>query len=270
MKSYGVNSKTIVNSAEDAMIEEFTILGYTIIPDVLSSHELGIYRSELDRIYSEQEKALGKDFLKIINEEYLARALAAYSNLFAELACHNKMQALARRVLGDYYILHLQNGIINMPSEEHHQSSWHRDLPYQNWTSSESMGCNIFYCMDDFTAETGGTFLLPYSHKLPHMPSEQYVAKHGIQIQAKAGSVVFFDSMLFHKAGFNKSKSIRRGVNTMYVRPIIRQQIDFTALMKNNEPTDPFKRMLFGFDNITPDSVETFRNARYEKKLKSY
>ena len=89
-------------------------------------------------------------------------------------------------------------------------------------------------------------------------------------MEAKAGSVIFFDSMLFHRAGFNKSKNIRRGVNTMYVRPIIRQQIDFTALMKHNEPNDPFKRMLFGFENITPDSVETFRRSRYEKKLKSY
>jgi ectoine hydroxylase-related dioxygenase (phytanoyl-CoA dioxygenase family) len=269
MKSYGVNLKTTVNSIEDAHIEEFQILGFTKIPDVLDSEKLEFLRIELDIIYSEQENLLGKDFLKKINEAYLARALAAYSNLFVELACHRPMVDLVSRILGDYFILHLQNGIINMPSEEHHQSSWHRDLPYQNWTSSESMGCNIFYCLDDFTTETGGTFLLPYSHKLPYMPSDQYVDKHGIQLEAKAGSVIFFDSMLFHRAGFNKSKNIRRGVNTMYVRPIIRQQIDFTALMKHNEPNDPFKRMLFGFENITPDSVETFRRSRYEKKLNS-
>jgi hypothetical protein len=47
-------------------------------------------------------------------------------------------------------VLHLQNGIINMPNEEHHQSSWHRDLPYQNWTSSEPLACNVFYCLDNF------------------------------------------------------------------------------------------------------------------------
>ena len=40
MKSYGVNLKTTVNSIEDAHIEEFQILGFTKIPDVLDSEKL--------------------------------------------------------------------------------------------------------------------------------------------------------------------------------------------------------------------------------------
>jgi ectoine hydroxylase-related dioxygenase (phytanoyl-CoA dioxygenase family) len=266
MKGYGINVKSEAKTKDDFILEEFRILGYSVIEGVLASEELDVYRAELDRIYSVQEAALGKSYLQGINEEFLARALAAYSEEYANLACHPKMMEFVRKILGDYFILHLQNGIINMPDQEHHQSSWHRDLPYQNWVSSEPIGCNVFFCLDDFNQETGGTILLPFSHKVPFMPSAEYVQKHGIQVEAKAGSVLLFDSMMFHKAGYNKSNRIRRGVNALYGRAILRQQIDFTSIMKESDQPDQFRRMLFGFDNKTPDSVASYRENRFKKK----
>lgn len=270
MKSYGINSKSLAQSKEDILLEEFNILGYTVIEDVLSAEDLIIYRNELDRVYAIQEEEFGKEYLKQINEEYLARALCAYSRLYADLACKDSMISIVRRLLGDYFIIHLQNGIINMPNEEHHQSSWHRDLPYQNWVSSEPIGVNVFYCLDDFNSQSGGTILLPFTHKVPYLPSSDYVSKHGIQVEAKAGSVLLFDSMLFHKAGYNSSQNIRRGVNTLYGRAILRQQIDLPSLMPQESVSDPFTRMLFGLDAKTPDSVNSFRKLRFDKKQNKY
>jgi len=266
MKSYGANNKTGILSKVDSHLEEFRILGYTIIEGVLTNDEIKELKEELDRVYLIQELEIGKELLKDINEVYLARALAAYSDKFAELACKASMMSYVKRILGDYFILHLQNGIINMPIEEHHQSSWHRDLPYQNWVSSEPLGCNIFYCLDDFTETNGGTILLPFSHKVPYLPSEAYIEKHDVQVIAPAGSVVLFDSMLFHKAGYNKSGTIRRGVNSLYGKAILRQQINLPAMMKDPGESNPFNRMLFGFDNRSPDSVVSFRENRMKKK----
>lgn len=270
MKSYGINSRSNASSKEDILLEEFQILGYTVIENVLSPEELHVLRNELDRIYAIQEKESGKELLKSIHEEFLARALPAYSEIFTELACRKPLIDLVKKVLGDYFIVHLQNGIINMPNEEHHQSSWHRDLPYQNWVSSEPLGINVFYCLDDFNAQTGGTILLPFSHKIAYMPSDSYVAKHAIQVEAKAGSVLFFDSMLFHKAGYNSSQQIRRGVNTLYAKAILRQQIELPSIMPEETAADPFRSMLFGYDAQTPLSVDNFRKKRFAKKQKSY
>jgi ectoine hydroxylase-related dioxygenase (phytanoyl-CoA dioxygenase family) len=270
MKGYGITAKASVENKIQGHIEEFQILGYTIIEGVLSESELDDIRIELDRVYAIQEAEIGKEFLSNINEEYLARALSAYSDNFINLACHPQMMEFIKIILGNYFILHLQNGIINMPSEEHHQSNWHRDLPYQNWVSSEPIGCNLFYCLDEFSKETGGTILLPFSHKLAFMPSDQFVEKHSVQIEAPAGSVVLFDSMLFHKAGFNQSGKIRRGINHLYGRAILRQQIDLPSMMTNREPSDPFQRMVLGFDNKSPTSVSEFREIRFQKKRKAY
>lgn len=265
IKSYGATRVSQAKSQLDYHLEEYHNLGYTIIENVLSSEVSEQLKNELDLIYSAQEADFGKENLRQINEEFLARALLVYSESYLDLARKSEIMEYVSAILGNYFVLHLQNGIINMPQEEHHQSSWHRDLPYQNWVSSESIGCNVFYCLDPFTEENGGTIILPFSHKIPYLPSEAYLEKHGVQIKAPAGSAVLFDSMLFHKAGYNRSGQIRRGVNLLYARAIIRQQIDLPAALNGKYADDPFLNMLLGYGNRTPVDVKTFRSLRKSK-----
>jgi ectoine hydroxylase-related dioxygenase (phytanoyl-CoA dioxygenase family) len=264
-KEYGIVDKKVLHSVEEGHLEEFDILGYTVIEDVLTPDELNILREEIMRVYEEQEFSFSKDSMQLINEKYLARAPLCYSESYLKLAQRSDMLEYVKRVLGDYYILNLQNGIINMPGEEHHQSSWHRDLPYQNWVSNNPLACNLYYCLDDYSAETGATCLLPFSHKLTFMPSIEYVNKHAIQVKTKAGSVVLFNSMIFHKAGFNHSDQIRRGINHVYSKAIIRQQIDLPRMLGGRYKEDPLLNRLLGYDAQTAQTVEAFRQRRLEK-----
>ena len=267
MKSYGINKSVIITTEEELKLEEFYNLGFTIIENVMTKTELIELRKELDNVYAIQEKEFGKQNLKLINEENLARIPLAYSELYAQLASKKEMVQYVEKILGNFYVLHLQNGIINMPGEEHHQSSWHRDLPYQNWTSSEPLACNVYYCLDDFNNETGATFVLPYSHQFNAAPSVHYMERHAVQVQAPAGSVILFNSMLFHKAGYNKSKDkIRRGVNHVYVKPIIAQQINIPAFLKGKYSDDAFLKMLFGYQTQLSESINDYRKARLHKQ----
>ena len=269
IKSYGINKSVVVKTREELHLEEFYNLGYTVIEEAVSSSELIELRSELDKVYKIQEDDFGKENLRLIHEENLARIPLAYSETYARLASRKELMPYIEKILGNFFVLHLQNGIINMPNEEHHQSFWHRDLPYQNWTSSEPLACNLFYCVDDFSAETGGTFLLPFSNQFEAAPSAQYMEKHSIQVCASAGSVVLFNSMLFHKAGFNKSRDkIRRGVNHVYVKPIINQQIDIPSVLNGKYADDPFLSMLFGYQTRLSKSVNEYRQLRLDKSKK--
>lgn len=263
MKSYGINKKIIINTKEEFHLEEFYNLGYTIIENALSEKELNALRVELDNVYRLQEKEIGKESLKSINEENLARIPLAYSELYAQLAGRKSLISYVEKILGNFFVLHLQNGIINMPNEEHHQSSWHRDLPYQNWTSSEPLACNLYYCLDEFNAQTGATYLLPFSHKFEIAPSVEYMEKHAVQVNAPAGSVIIFNSMLFHKAGYNSSKNIiRRGINHVYVKPIISQQINLPAFLNGKYSDDETLAMLFGYKTTLSNSVNNYRKQR--------
>lgn len=269
MKSYGINKSISITTKEEFHLEEFYHLGYTIIENVISEADLFSLRTELDNIYKIQEKDIGKENLKLINEENLVRIPLAYSELFVKLASRKEMMAYVEKILGNFFILHLQNGIINMPNEEHHQSSWHRDLPYQNWTSSDPLACNVYICIDDFNKETGGTFVLPFSHQFNSAPSFDYMEKHSVQVNALAGSVILFNSMIFHKAGYNKSEDkIRRGVNQMYVKPIISQQINLPEFLNGKYADDEFLSMLFGYKTKLSKSILEYRNLRLQRKNK--
>ena len=271
LKSYGINRSVSFSDEMDYHLEEFSTLGYTVIENLIPESELVVLRSELQRVYEIQEAAFGSENLDAINEKNLGRALLCYSEAYLELARNETMIKYVSKILGNYFLLHLQNGIINMPNEEHHQSSWHRDLPYQNWVASEPIGCNVFYCLDEFTEETGGTILLPYSHKVDHAPSVPYMDKYAVQLNARPGSVALFDSMLFHKAGYNRSKdTIRRGVNHLYARSIVRQQINLPVMLQGKYADDPFLNMLLGYDAQSSLSVEEYRHRRLKKNQKSY
>ncbi|WP_255573745.1 phytanoyl-CoA dioxygenase family protein [Dyadobacter helix] len=127
------------------------------------------------------------------------------------------------------------------------------------------MGCNAFYCLDTFNSETGATFLLPFSHRVSKIPSTEFVEKYSIQINAAPGSVILFDSMLFHRAGYNTSQQVRRGINHVYTKAIIRQQIDFPDLLGGRYSEDKFLNMLLGYGSPSVKSVEDFRTRRWNK-----
>ena len=264
-KSYGVTHQNNSSNALEIAIEEIEILGYTIIKDALTLDELTIARQKIDSIYKEQENNFGVDMLQKINEKYIARCPLIYEDFFLNIATNTKTLEVVEAILGNYYVLHLQNGIINMPNQEHHQSSWHRDLPYQNFTISKPLALSALFCIDEFNAETGATFVVPFSHKIETIPSSHYINTNKVQVHANAGSVILFDAMLFHKAGFNQSQIIRRGINNVYTLPILKQQINLPAALNGKYSDDVFLSKFLGYQSDTPLSVDDYRLNRLTK-----
>jgi ectoine hydroxylase-related dioxygenase (phytanoyl-CoA dioxygenase family) len=265
-KSYGIAGQAKLDKPNAKYIEEIAIQGYTIVENVLPADKLEETRKRLDAVYKRQEEeAGGADRLAAINELNMARLPLAYDEFFLEIATQPLVLDIVREIVGKYFVLHLQNGIINMPKLEHHQSSWHRDLPYQDFVISTPLSLSALFCIDDFTPETGGTFVVPFTHKLTQMPSEEYVKKHAVQVSAPAGSVVIMDSMIHHRAGHNISNRIRRGINHMYVTGILKQQVDIPRALDGKYSDDPFLRMLLGYESDVPAGVNDWRKRREQK-----
>lgn len=165
-------------------------------------------------------------------------------------------------MLGPWVILNLQNAIINRPNERHHQSQWHRDLPYQEWVISRPLAIGALFAIDQFSAETGGTIVVPASHRQEKLPSAQYLRRHTKQIVAQPGSVLLFDAMVFHRSGENTSERVRRGVNHLYTAPILKQQYDFPRALGESFTSDPGIRQLLGFTSSVPVDVLQWRRDR--------
>jgi ectoine hydroxylase-related dioxygenase (phytanoyl-CoA dioxygenase family) len=266
--SYGVTQQVQVSDSVGLALEEIHIKGYTVLKQVFSAVELAECRQRLDRVYLQQEQHLGHDTLLRINELNLARCPLAYDAYFLHLATHERVLAHVEKILGHYYILHLQNGIINRPNEAHHQSSWHRDLPYQNFVISKPLAVNALWCIDPYNPLTGATEVLPFSHREESVPSEQFVTKHAVSLLAEPGDVVMFDSMLFHRAGYNSSEIIRRAINHVYTAPILKQQIDLPRLLGDQYINDLFLVKFLGYESQIAESDVIWRERRLQKLSK--
>ena len=263
--SYGISQREDPSEANGKQLEQLRNLGFCVISGVVEGTDLDIARKKLDAVYEKQLSELSHDFLERILELDMARMPFAYDDWFVRLITNEKILELARAAVGDYIILHLQNGIINRPAETHHQSSWHRDLPYQDWVISRPLAVSALYCLDDFTVETGGTLVLPHSHRLEKFPSPSYVEEFQKQVLAKAGSVIVFDSMLFHRAGINSSIQIRRGINHVYTVPLLKQQIDIPSALQGRLNDDSKLARLLGYECQVAPSVVDWRKIRHRK-----
>ncbi len=266
IQHYGIKEFAKTESAIDNYVEDIKINGFTILSDVVSRDLLPTIRDKVDQVYETQASEIEYcGDLADINDANIGRALLAYDEIFLNLATQPIFLDLVKRLLGDYFILQMQNAIINLPNQNNYQISWHRDLNYQHFTSSRPLAISILVCIDDFSLETGGTCVLPSSHKIEAFPSEQFIKNNEKNIIAKAGSALVMDSMLFHRAGYNSSVNVRRGINHMYCLPIIKQQISFPAMLNGKYADDAFLNKFLGYDSETGRSVTEWRARKFEK-----
>ncbi len=120
--------------------------------------------------------------------------------------------------------------------------------------------------IDDFTRVNGATFVLPASHKSESFPSADYIERNARQIEAKAGSFILLDCMLFHSGGLNTTPNARRAVNHIYNIPYFKQQIHIPANM-SDKTLSRADREILGFDYAEPQSVEDYFSMTAGRKL---
>jgi ectoine hydroxylase-related dioxygenase (phytanoyl-CoA dioxygenase family) len=262
---YGQVEQTKAEDNVSLHVEEITIRGFTIMPPLFSSAELTSWRQKIDTLYERQENEFGRDALAAIHELDVCRAPILYDFDFVRMVSHPRILAVVRQLLGEWFILNVQNAIIIRPATAHHQSSWHRDLPYQNYVISKPLAISALIAIDELSEETGGTHVLPFTHKSEVLPSNSYIDSNRVITTAPAGSVIIFDSMLFHRAGTNRSKIIRRAVNHVYTIPIIKQNYDFPRALGKQEKLDPLTARLLGYTSLVPLDDKAWRAIRAAK-----
>jgi ectoine hydroxylase-related dioxygenase (phytanoyl-CoA dioxygenase family) len=270
VKTFGVKEFDGAVTDLDLHVEDIKLAGYTILKGVLSDEEVATARTKLDDVYRRQTEEIGgRDNLEMIGDPYTAMCLLAYDEFFLKLAVQPRVLALVTRFLGDYFILMLQNGIINTPGIGSQQTAghWHRDLGYQHFTSSRPLGITALYCIDEFNENTGGTRVLAGTHKTETFPSAQFVQRHQRVIDAEPGAVIVFDPMMYHCGGLNRSDKVRRAVNNTYTLPLVKQQVDLPQMLNGRYRDDPFLSRLLGYESEPDSSVLEFRRRRLERKL---
>lgn len=264
MKSYGaIESAASANQDLALPMEELERNGFCLLPAALSPATVATLSDALDRVLAVQTARFGGErALAAIGEAGLARALLQEDAAFLDILRVPRLDAIVEALLGPAALVMQQNGIV-MPPEcgEHHQQSWHRDLPYQSWVATKPLAIGALAILDNFTAESGSTLFLPGSHRHETLPSEAYVARWAQPAHAPAGSIVVFDAMCFHRGGLNRGHAPRRAVNTLFGVPLLAQQIAFT----DKPELDAKLRRRLGIAYQPAASTEAWRENRAER-----
>ena len=267
MITHGVLEFENGNNFTDLVFEEISRQGYVVIENFLDKEEVCTAKNKLLDIYEIQLAEVGGlKKLKEINEEGIVRAPLAYDSLFLKKLCLNKkIGPLINRLLDGSYHLYSQVAVINNPNSELYQVAWHREIQYQHLTSSRPLAIQLIFFFDDFTEKNGAMSFIPSSHLFEKFPSSDYVKKHSILPKIKAGSIVLMNSMLYHNAGNNKSKSPTMLLTNTFVRPVLAQQFAYPRMIANPDKLSTKEKEILGFRwnySLTP---KEWRIARVKK-----
>jgi hypothetical protein len=260
---YGVLQQHAIGDAIDLAAEELRIQGYTLIGSGLGEGALQDLRQRLDAVYATQVLEIGGESnLERIHEANITRCPLVYDDAFMDLAGNPTLLEVCRRVLGENFVLLMQNGVTLPPGEQNYQARWHRDLNYQHWVASQPLALNALFCLDPFSPETGGTAVLPGSHQAEAFPSDAYVLRHQLPVVAEPGTILVANAMLFHRAGQNTSCAPRRAVNHVIGRPFLAQQIALPGMLGGRGADDPFLARYLGYKWNARPSVAAWRQER--------
>lgn len=201
--------------------------GICAVTGVLAGEQLETARRELYAAASDdrarhREVKFGLDYEHDETNQRVWNVLSR-APVFTDLAEHPVALRLLRSVLG--WPMLLGNLSANITGPGGGEMVLHADQIFvpTPWPA-DPQGANAAWCIDDFTADNGATCFVPGSHRW-HRPPEPDERPDVVPMEAPAGSLVVFESRLWHRTGFNRTADQRRaGIFGWYTRPIYRQQ----------------------------------------------
>jgi ectoine hydroxylase-related dioxygenase (phytanoyl-CoA dioxygenase family) len=206
--------------------------GFAIVGDVLSPPWLDECRLALYRAQSAILADVGSERLARANELGVLRLMLRYEPFFYRFLELPQLQAVIDQTVSPTAIMHLQNGFI-LPSfaggaPKVFQNSYHQDFP--RLLNGFCASINVFFAIDAFTISNGATWVVPGSHQRPR-PADAEIETRAIPLECPAGTMIVFDSTLWHAAGANTSGRPRLAVNHQFTRSYIKQQIDYVRAL---------------------------------------
>jgi ectoine hydroxylase-related dioxygenase (phytanoyl-CoA dioxygenase family) len=214
------------NSIDDSTRERLDRDGYAPLPEVLSQRQLAVIRARLAELLASEGDQAGLE----VNQEAGTDRLADLVNkdpAFDVCSTDPRLLACVAHVLGDFKLSSL---------------NFRAALPGQGLQSLHAEGgpvtdparyqvCNSIWLLDDFTADNGATRVVPGSHRSGKSPRDvmtDTLAAHPdeVLLLAPAGTVVVFNSHLWHGGTVNRSSLPRRAAHAYFTRRANTQQTD--------------------------------------------
>lgn len=201
--------------------------GYLPLYNILSASQIAQFRHRLDEIaYAEGDHA-GKEVHQEAGTTRLSN-LIDKDPMFDVCFTHPRVLAAMNHVLQSDFKLSSLNSRASLPGEG--LQALHTD--WKEAVDADSFQvCNSIWLLVDFTEENGATRVVPGTHRSGQTPSQALddpKAPHPdeVVLTAPAGTVVIFNSHLWHGGTINQSDSTRYALHSYFCRRHQTQQLN--------------------------------------------
>ncbi len=177
--------------------------------------ELEEIRAEYDRLVDFDHQVLGNE----ADGVFPYRAMLHFrSDVLRRYVNHPELMELVVQLVGPDVRLWWDQGINKAPGSGSY-IRWHQDNGYQTGRVPEYLTC--WLALDDSDADNGGLFVVPGSHRRgpvehvmegPHavIPEPLARAEGAIALDARAGDLLVFSSLLVHQTVGNRTPDRHR------------------------------------------------------------
>jgi ectoine hydroxylase-related dioxygenase (phytanoyl-CoA dioxygenase family) len=216
-------------------LEELEAQGYTVIADFLDADELAGVRADLA---PHLDTHAGRNNFEGFRTERVY-TLVGRSRRFERIAADARVLALLDRLLQPRYLLTASQAICIHPGETV-QPIHYDDSFYPVPRPRPSISFSTIVAVDAFTAENGGTEVIPGSHRWSDADiagaydgrdadsAPAPALERALQPMAMpAGACLFFHGTLLHRGGANRSAAPRLAFSNQYCQPWARTQENF-------------------------------------------
>jgi len=250
--------------------------GYCVVKNIIPDNQIDSIRDQVIQAqlahHEQSERDLEKTRFRghrigVIGVGLLKQVLNV-TQCFASYLIDPRVYGVAESIFGDFVRISCTDCVITHPGND--RGYWHADWPYNatNTTHVKApypdtmMHLASIWMLTSFTQENGATFILPQSHQSNNNPAAGGIdgidpdAPHPGEQQAtgSAGSVLLYDSRLWHAVAPNCSEDSR-------VALIVRYAPWWLNLTPTIRGTPDHDRMVLETGGKNYDAIPITRNA---------
>ena len=252
-------------------LEGIRYAGFAVVTNVFDSAFVEESRARMYAVQKAIQNDIGVERLKNAGELGVLRGMIKYDPWFLTFLESPELLAIVDATVSNTAIMHLQNGFIlpSFPKGETpqvFQNKFHMD--FRRVLNGYMASINIFIPLVNFREENGGTLVVPGTHQRNTVPGADSLNHNATPVECPAGSMIVFDSTLYHAAGRNSSGEDRLSINHQFTRSYFKQQIDYVRLLGDDtvETLPPRTQQLLGWYTRVVTSLDEYYQPP-EKRL---
>ncbi len=253
-------------------LELLQSVGCAVVTDVLSRDFCDEVKKCMYKVKNNITSDVGLSRLERAGEFGVLRLMMLYDPIFFKFLEIRELLAIIDRTVSPTCIMHTQNGFIlpsTRPDFRVFQNTFHQDFP--RVLNGYMASINVFFAIDEFTEGNGSTQIVLGTHQRMMKPSEEFMNKFSEPVICPSGSMVVFDSTLWHAAGLNISNEDRLAINHQFTRSYFKQQIDYVRALGDSLvlTLPPRTQQLLGYYSRVATSFDEYYKPEGERCYRS-